>query len=206
MIRNKNALVVFAKPPIPGYSKTRLIPKLGSKGAAEFHQKLVEHTLENIISPNDWDCLLYAASDIENIFFENCARKNSLLLKLQVEGDLGNRMYHAFFNELKQYEKVIIVGTDCPVLESKHIRKAFEELSHSDVVMTPAEDGGYVLIGAKERVEKKYFSNIRWGTNTVFEKNKKNIAECNCTLSVQPMLWDVDVPVDYEKVIKLGII
>jgi len=192
---NKNALLVFAKAPIAGHAKTRLIPKLGAVGAAELHQKLVLHTLDNLTNANCWDTLLWCADDIQHEFFQQCYIDYNLKLFAQHGDDLGQRMYHAANLSLKDYNSICIVGTDCPVLKEENISEAFETLNYTDIVFNPAEDGGYVLVAAKS-IERKVFEGIQWGSSEVMHKTLEKTKQMNLDTKLLKTLWDVDVPDD----------
>ena len=195
MKKNKNALIVFAKAPVAGTAKTRLIPRLGAQGAAELHQKLVLHTLNNLVNPQHWDTILWCAGDRQHDFFQHCLASFDLVLDFQQGENLGDRMFHAIASSLSVYSSVCLVGTDCPVLTRCTIIEAFESLEASDMVFNPAEDGGYVLLAAK-LIDRRVFENIRWGTGEVMQKSLENVKKTGYQVSLLSTLWDVDVPDD----------
>jgi len=195
---NKRALLVFAKAPIAGHAKTRLIPKLGSTGAANLHQNLVRHTLDNLVYPNYWDTLLWCAEDMEHDFFQQCSADYNLELFSQWGGDLGQRMYHAAKFCLKKYDSICIVGTDCPMLNSDNISQAFDALDYVDIGFNPAEDGGYVLISTNV-IERKIFEGIDWGTSHVMAQSLEKAKQLNLETKRLDTLWDVDNPADLER-------
>ncbi len=197
MSKNKQALLVFAKAPVPGKAKTRLIPKLGAEGAAELHQELVLRTLERLVN-SQWDTLLWTAGDSEHSLFQDCDVRFDLKRYVQQGDDLGQRMYHAMKTCLESYESVCLVGTDCPVLDEQIVAKVFRRLDNLDMVFNPAEDGGYVLLAANT-VDPRVFENIRWGTSEVMGKTRVNLKKLNYDVSFFPVLWDVDVPEDLSR-------
>jgi len=192
---NKKVLLVFAKAPIAGHAKTRLIPKLGPQGAADLHEQLLNHTLNNVIDADSWDTQLWCATDPEQTFFKQCAERYNIPLFQQQGADLGERMYHALAIVLSNYKSAVLIGTDCPLLDQEKIAAVFEDLTDDSLVITPAEDGGYVLIGAS-RIEKEIFAKVDWGTSNVMSQTLRNIKQINCDAKLHPQLWDVDLPED----------
>jgi len=192
---NKNALLIFAKAPIPGIAKTRLIPALGEIGAAKLHEKLALHTLDSLLEPSHWDSILWCASELEHEFFQYCTAHYQLPLEEQQGSHLGLRLFHALETSLASYESVCIVGTDCPVLDKSTIVRAFEKLQHADVVFSPAEDGGYVLLAAK-KVDASLFDDIHWGTEKVLRQSLDKIHKLEWQCEMLPTLWDVDIADD----------
>lgn len=197
MKKNKQALLIFSKAPVPGKAKTRLIPELGAEGAAELHKELVLHTLTHLVNP-EWDTLLWTAGDSKHPFFQDCNTRFDLQRQAQHGEDLGQRMYHAIKTSLESYESVCLVGTDCPVLDEPIIANVFKELGKVDMVFHPAEDGGYVLLAAN-KIDPRVFEDIRWGTNKVMDKTRANLKKLNYDVSFFPKLWDVDVPEDLSR-------
>ena len=197
--------MIFAKPPIAGVAKTRLMPRLGAVGAAALHQKLVLRTLDNVHRPEQWDTNLWCAGDVTHPFFQACALDYRLSLYPQSEADLGQRMYAALQSSLRVYEAVCLLGTDCPLLSEAHIRQAFEQLDQGhDLVFSPAEDGGYVLIAAKF-IKRELFENIQWGSCTVMQQSLANAEQLSLQVSLLPTLWDVDVPEDLPRLASLNL-
>ena len=202
MKNHKQCLLVFAKPPTPGYAKTRLIPALGQQGAAELHRRLVLRTLAKVSSKGLWDVQLWCAGDINDDFFQSCLSQFDISLKTQSGSDLGKRMSNAFEDALANYDRVVVIGTDCPLLDQKIIAESFHCLTNYPVVINPAEDGGYVLLGLKS-VDDKVFENVSWGTSLVTQQTLSNLNKLNWTTATLPLLWDVDLPQDLEKLAEL---
>ncbi len=196
--KKKQAVIVFAKPPVPGLAKTRLAPALGKDGAAELHRRLVLDTLKSIEQVQSWDLQIWCVGDINHAFFQECARKFNVSLYSQWGDTLGDRMFNAFEYTLKEYEKVLIVGTDCPLLNQSVITQAFQCLDENLAVINPADDGGYVLLGLK-KVDEKIFNSVDWGTSTVAEQTFTRMSELGWQYALLPPLWDVDIPEDLIK-------
>ena len=201
----ENALIVFAKPPVAGLAKTRLIPALGKDGSAEMHAKLLMHTLGSVSSPqnleNTWDTHLWCSNDPDNHFFIECEKRFGVTRHKQVGVDLGERMAHAIHTMLQSYQRVCIIGSDCPEMNSLKVSTVFSCLkTENDLAITPAEDGGYVLLAVKERLFPEIFSDIEWGGAGVFNQTISKIEALELNAKIQPTLWDVDEPVDLKRV------
>ncbi|WP_299669355.1 TIGR04282 family arsenosugar biosynthesis glycosyltransferase [uncultured Polaribacter sp.] len=160
---NKNLLLIFTRNPELGKAKTRLAKTVGDKTALEIYKFLLEKT-RDISSKVSSDKAVYYSVKIR----ENDIWSEKIYQKHQQEGeDLGIRMLNAFQNGFNEgYKKVMIIGSDLYDLTSENIEKGFQELETNDVVMGPAEDGGYYLLGMKS-LQEKVFKNKEWGTATV---------------------------------------
>jgi len=192
----ENAVIVFSKAPLPGRVKTRLIPELGAQQACQIHQQLLEYVIENISSINDADVYLHCSPDTSHNFFQYLKAQYRLALDAQSEGDLGHRMYASIKNGLEEYKKVVLIGSDCPLISKSYIKQAFDELNRSDVVLGPAEDGGYVLIGMK-KPRSDIFTDIDWGSERVLQQTIEKIQPDIPVLL--DTLWDVDRAEDVER-------
>jgi len=191
-------IVVFAKAPVPGNVKTRLIPALGAEGAALLHAALTERALSTATA-SGMDVLLCAAPDADHAFFRACAEDFDVPLAGQLaNADLGARMLHALRQGLQQYQHVLIVGADCPSLTSHHLRAAARQLASHDVVIGPADDGGYVLIGAA-RTEPQMFDAIEWGAHDVLARQRDALRRASLDWCEMETLWDVDRPEDLPR-------
>ena len=192
-------IVVFAKAPEPGRVKTRLIPTLGEAGAAALHRRLVMHNLRAAQEADLGPVELWCAPDTRHAFFAECERGFGVSLHSQCEGDLGARMRRALEEVLGRAERAILVGSDIPALSAQYLRDAERALSGArDVVIGPAEDGGYVLIGLK-RSDPELFRDIPWGEPEVLAETRGRIAALRWRCFELPALWDVDRPEDLER-------
>ncbi len=201
MMSSKRATIIFAKAAVPGAVKTRLIPTLGETGAAMLHAALVERALETAqrsMSHSKSQVELCCAPDQTHIFFQTCAEDFDVALADQGAGNLGERMLRALDRALQTHDAAAIVGADCPAVTAKHINAAFAALDNNDVVLIPAEDGGYVLIAAK-RTDTSMFDGIDWGTDTVLAQQHTALARTNLTVTTLETLWDVDRPEDLAR-------
>ena len=128
---------------------------------------------------------LWCAPDPSHPAFMDLARRFSISLKRQPEGDLGARMLAAFAGP------TLVIGSDCPALTPQHLRAASDALRDADVVLVPAEDGGYVLIGARAP-HPNLFAGMTWGVDTVLAETRKRIAALGLNAIELGPLWDVD--------------
>ena len=192
-------VIVFAKAPEPGKVKTRLIPTLGEAGAAALHRRLVMHTLRTAQDAGLGPIELWCAPDARHAFFLECERNFGASLHSQCEGDLGARMRRAIETILARAKRAILVGSDIPALSAQYLRDAERALSGArDVVIGPAEDGGYVLIGL-ERSDPELFRDIPWGEPEVLAETRGRIAALRWRCFELPALWDVDRPEDLKR-------
>jgi rSAM/selenodomain-associated transferase 1 len=183
-------IIVFARAPVPGQAKTRLIPRLGAWGAARLHMRLVWHAL-------------HVARRAERVVELHGTRRHRLFenlgvpFRVQRGHDLGERMYHALSKAKRRHRRVILIGSDCPVLTPGDLRRAARWLrGGADAVLAPAEDGGYALIGAR-RVWPSLFEGIAWGGKDVDEETAKKLA--GSRWRALRRVWDVDRPEDLER-------
>lgn len=198
-LANPDALViVFAKAPRPGEVKTRLIPLLDADGAAAFHAGLVKQTLTTAINARIGAVELHCAPDTSDAFFAECAGRYRAALYPQIGPDLGTRMQRAFEHGLRICPRVILIGCDCPLLATRHLREAHDALADHDAVLIPAEDGGYALIGVT-RCDARLFSDIAWGTSSVLNSTRDRLRELGWRWRELETLWDIDRPEDYRR-------
>lgn len=191
--------IVFAKAPRSGEVKTRLIPLLGADGAAALHRQLVHRTLVTATDADLGPVELRVAPDINDAFLQECARRFGVALTPQCGDDLGARLCTAFDDGLARHARVIIVGTDCPVLTSQHLCDAHSALERgNDAVLIPAEDGGYALIGLN-RCDDGLFSDIAWGGDTVLAATRERLKALKWRWHELETLWDIDRPDDYRR-------
>ena len=191
-------VIQFAKFPRLGGVKTRLKPLLGDDGCYELHQQLLTQVNKNIYESGLFNVLaidqLGEQETIQKLATQNC-------LLLQVGVDLGERMKNAMLWGLKRANKVIIVGSDCPVIKTPHLLEVIEKLNTAKHVFIPAEDGGYVLIACTE-VLPSIFENMPWGTDQVMAKTRDKLQNAQQSARYCEPLWDVDRAEDYHRLIK----
>jgi rSAM/selenodomain-associated transferase 1 len=183
--------------------KTRLVPLLGEARAADLHRRLVLHTLDVARSATD-RVRLYCAPDTQHPFFAQCAAQHAVPLDRQCRGDLGVRMLHACIEHLRIDSRVIIVGTDSPALGADHLERAAAALGEgAHIVLAPADDGGYALIGLR-RCAPELFQDIPWGTDQVMNVTRVRLERLAWRWVELDTVWDVDRPADYERLEREG--
>lgn len=188
-------VIVFAKAPVPGSAKTRLIPALGAAGAARFHARLVERALGTACAASLGPVELCCAPNRSHPFFAECAARFGVALTDQGAGDLGERMHRALAAGLP----AMLIGADCPAMTPDYLRQAADALSAGqDVALGPAEDGGYVLIAAN-RIRPDAFARIGWGGPDVMEEQRARLRAIGWLWTELAPLWDVDRPEDLER-------
>ncbi len=184
---SKNLVMVFTRNPELGKVKTRLAKTIGEQSALNIYNFLLNHT-ETVIRNIDCDKAIYYSVKVR----DNDIWDPSLYSKhLQQGKDLGKRMYYAFLDAFSEgYKKVVIVGSDLYDLRPKHIENAFRKLDSYEVVIGPAEDGGYYLLGMKT-IHSHVFTTKEWGTSTVFENTINDLQ--NESVFLLEELNDIDV-------------
>jgi uncharacterized protein len=183
-------LVLFTRYPTPGAAKTRLIPSLGAAGAASVHKQLTERTLE-ILQPHDRAVEVHYTGEAAAAFSAWLGR--DILLKPQVEGGLTERMMAAL-----DPAPVIFFGADTPDLQASHVSDAVAGLAGNDVVIGPAEDGGYYLIGLA-RPHRFLLEDMPWSTDQVFPETLRRLQERGMSPVLLETLADCDRPDDLPR-------
>lgn len=190
------SLNIFTRYPHPGSCKTRLIPALGKKGAAELHLKMLRKILFTAFSSTP-HCPI-------NIWYSGCD-KNQIVSLLghntyyfeQIEGDLGLKMLHVFNQLREKNSSVILIGSDCPSISKEILQEAFAALTNHDLVIGPAHDGGYYLMGLNKPYS-ALFKNIKWGTNSVYKDTLKIANQLQLKIYQLTQLADIDRPEDLK--------
>lgn len=188
---NEEALIIFARQPELGKVKTRLAATIGEEAALTIYKKLLAHT-RAISEPLACDkYIFYTGEKADGAFWPD-----DYFLCRQATVDLGGRMKTAFaqlFN--KGYHRICIIGSDCFELTTAIINNAFLHLRQQDVVVGPAKDGGYYLLGISNG-PKAIFDGIEWSTARVLAQTKEKLALYGYRYSLLPLLGDVDTAAD----------
>ena len=206
-ISNRTALVVFADAPIPGQVKTRLCPPLTHDEAATLHGSFVLDTLERTkTAAMKWklpiDRYLACAPPRTHVFFKIMEERQSVTLIDQVGDDLGARMNQACTVLFSQgYRQVTLIGTDVPTLPLDHFKHALSLLNSHDLVLGPAFNGGYYLLGLK-RPTPELFIDIPWSTDQVFSLTSEKAAKLGLTAAVLEPWRHVDTLADLHLLIE----
>lgn len=192
-------LVVFAKAPIPGEVKTRLLPVLSARQAAALQARLIRHTLAMATQVALCPVELWCSPSCAHPFFTRCERSFGLSLHLQQGADLGERMGNASAAVLARCPYVVLIGCDCPVLGGEDLEEALSALREGyDAVVGPAEDGGFVLLGLR-RPAPELFAGMAWGSNRVLVETRTRLRTLGWCWHELKTYWDVDRPEDLER-------
>lgn len=190
-------LLLLTKAPDPGQVKTRLIPLLGEVAAAELYAQLVHDCLGLCSSATLCPVEIWCSPSSEHPFFQQCKDQYRVALHSQSPGDLGQRMSQAIQTTLAEADCVVLIGADCPALDATDLAAAFNALNTgSDVVIGPAEDGGYYLIGMRHH-QPSLFADMPWSTPAVRSVTEERIQTLNLRLHTLPLRKDLDTPEDY---------
>ncbi|MBA3664680.1 MAG: TIGR04282 family arsenosugar biosynthesis glycosyltransferase [Bacteroidetes bacterium] len=195
MTGDKALIIIFIKNPVAGKVKTRLAKTIGDEKALSIYNNLLEHT-RTVTRKLNCDKIVFYSDFINNA---DDWDQNHFLKARQEGNDLGERMSNAFnFAFSTGYKKPLIIGSDCPDLNQEHIEKAFQHLNESEVVLGPAKDGGYYLLGMNQFYP-ELFSNKRWSTEHVMKDTLADISRLNLSVRLLPELTDIDEEKDMEK-------
>ncbi len=189
------AVLQFLKSPEKDPVKTRLWPAIGEKNALELHKKLAGLVASSVEKLPEVDRYLWSSQ--LGAFAEKLASDFGLYHEQQSRGDLGERLAHAFSCCLTRYEKVIVIGSDCPFIDASYIKEAIRVLDSKDVVVGAAVDGGYVLIGLKADLP-FLFSDISWGSEHVLKQTLAKVSGEDKSYGLLPALNDIDVAQDLQ--------
>jgi hypothetical protein len=196
------SLHMLARSPIPGRVKTRLIPALGEEGACDLQRRLLGHALQ--LPGTNFSQRFLWLDDTPDAELENLAEKLGWVLVEQPAGDLGERMRRIATLGLAESDAVVLIGNDCPALDAVYLHDACAALQDEPVVLGPAEDGGYVLLGLR-RIDSLLFSNLPWGSDQILALTCDRVQQLGWGHRLLPVLWDVDRPEDLPRLAGLGI-
>jgi rSAM/selenodomain-associated transferase 1 len=194
--RESQRLLVFAKAPLAGEVKTRLQPRFTPQQSAAIHRRLVEHCLATVSTLADTVIELWVGS--EHPWWAELAATYSLELHYQQGADLGERMATAFQQALPMADKVVVIGTDCPFIDVGYLQQAFQQLDKHDLVIGPADDGGYVLLGLKQP-QPSLFQQVSWGSDQVLQQTLQRAQRSHLQCAQLAAHMDIDRPADVER-------
>jgi hypothetical protein len=193
----KTHIIIFAKAPLAGFAKTRLIPALGEQGAADLAKRLFDHALAEALAANIGTVELCVTPNLEHEFWQSFKASNRLSLTEQGEGDLGERMARATQRALEKYPSVLLMGTDCPKLNRHYLRDAADELTCHDACLTPVSDGGYALMGLRA-FHVSLFEDMPWSTSKVSALTLERFRNLDWLVAHLKPLHDIDEAEDLK--------
>jgi rSAM/selenodomain-associated transferase 1 len=194
-----NALIIFVKNPVHGKVKTRLAAAIGNDKALDIYLHLITHTLKAAANAAA-DKYIYFSDEIDNTVGQ---KTTAFKRSVQSGIDLGEKMKNAFSDILNNsYRKVIIIGTDCPGISPEILQRAFNQLADTDVVIGPAADGGYYLLGMKA-LQPLLFDNMEWSTSTVLQTTVERCTQNKLRYQLLEELNDIDEEKDLVHFYKL---
>lgn len=196
MNKKQTCVIIFAKFPAKGMAKTRLQPALGIDGAARMARQLLLHSVEQALAAG-FSVEMCVSPEPTDPCWNELSLPKSLSWSAQAEGDLGLRMLTASQNALDKFEKVILIGTDCPDLMNEQIQSAAQQLKQYDTTMILAVDGGYVLLGLKQS-DAHLFSDMTWSVSDVAAVTQQRVKDLNWSLALLEPLADIDEPDDLQ--------
>lgn len=201
---SRRHVAIFTRAPVAGETKTRLIPLLGAEGAARLQRVMTWCALEAACALPDATVSLWCAGDMDHPFLRFCADHFQVECLRQFDGDLGARMEDCMEQTLALHDSVLLTGSDCPAMTTGDLVAAAAALDNARMVFIPAEDGGYVLVGARRGgLERGCFRDVAWGSAEVMAQTRSRLVEHGWTAGrdwrEMPALWDVDTPADFER-------
>ncbi len=194
-------ILLFTRYPKPGTSKTRLIPALGKEGAANLQKKMTDVVLGQIeLLRTKRHCdvkICYSGAD--HVAMQQWLGP-TFGYEMQCSGDLGKRMHHSISKHLSSYRCVILVGSDCPSIDRSVFDDACNALQNHNIVLGPAYDGGYYLIGASAGIAPQdlafLFTNMDWGQADVLRQTIARLDRLQQSYKLLKKLHDIDTPAD----------
>ena len=197
-----SALIIFAKAPIPGQVKTRLCPPLTPDEAASLHGSIVLDMLERSRGTASMDRFVACAPSHEHVFFKILEERHGVRLITQTGDDLGSRMARAMADVFALgYRKVLVIGTDLPTLPGSAFGEAITLLATHDLVLGPALDGGYYLIGLRKPAP-ELFAGIPWSTDQVLPLTRQKASALGMSVVLLPVRRDIDTVDDLAALIE----
>jgi rSAM/selenodomain-associated transferase 1 len=195
---SETRVIIFAKAPQPGLAKTRLIPALGAERAAALARRMLETTLERALGAQVGPVELRVTPAFSDAAWRDIPIPDGVEISPQGEGDLGARLARAAQRGLELNAAAMLIGCDCPELDSTALRQAAQTLRGVDAVIHPTTDGGYALLGLR-RFDPGLFSDIPWSTSSVAHRTIQQVDALRWSLHVAAMFNDIDEPADLRR-------
>ncbi|MCC1495671.1 TIGR04282 family arsenosugar biosynthesis glycosyltransferase [Alcanivorax sp. 1008] len=207
-------VAVFARPPLAGQVKTRLAATLGDAMALDVYRRLLAMTLKSA-TDSGYPCVLFAAAPSAEL--SAMAASYGVSVRVQQGSGLGERMVRAIADLHRQYQRVLLIGSDCPALAPQHLQQGFAALQDAAVVLGPAEDGGYWLIGSAEPEcwhDYHLLDPVRFGGHEALAMTLCCLKACTqsrlqyhgASIAMLAALWDLDTEADYHRAVSAGLL
>ena len=190
----KGRLLIFARAPRLGAVKTRLASEIGKEQALAAYVQLLQTLCDNLQSLSNTTLLVTpddGASELRLLIPPEWE------IAAQGSGDLGARLERAFTNAFEGSDRVLVIGSDCPYVRREDVEAGFEALGKHDLVLGPADDGGYWLVGLNQP-RPRLFEGINWSTSTVLAETLKRAAQLGLKTNLLRQLCDVDTAADWH--------
>ena len=183
-------IAIFAKPPRPGLVKTRLIPDIGAEQATAVYRHCLQHAL-GVVGRSGFKYYVYLTEPSDDRLFEGHFQR------LQSGANLGDRMHNALREMLQEDDRALVIGSDCLDITPQHIDRAAALLEERDLVLQPACDGGYTLIGSR-RADAALFDGVEWSTSQVLQQTLDNATALGWYSGQLEMVRDIDTLQDMK--------
>jgi rSAM/selenodomain-associated transferase 1 len=194
-MNNKQLLMIFTKNPEMGKCKTRLASTIGDEAALKVYEQLLDYTVDFALKVNGEKYVYYS----QNIQFNDRWNESIFNKKLQVEGNLGVKMATAFKENFDSgFEKIVIIGSDCAEINEEDLENAFQALDDSEVVIGPAIDGGYYLLGMRSFIP-SLFQDKSWSTPDLINETISTLKKQQISFSLLKEKSDIDYEKDLER-------
>lgn len=190
-----STVIVFARLPLPGQAKTRLVPALGEGGAAALATRMLHHAVTQAVRADLGPVELCMTPQSAHPLVRDVATAHPIQVADQGPGDLGERMHRAMVRHLSASYKALLIGTDAPSLDAAMLRGASSALDDVDAVFIPALDGGYALIGLCHP-EPRLLLGMTWSQSQVMQQTRDRLRRANLRWAELPAVADVDEPAD----------
>lgn len=194
------AILIFARQPVPGKVKTRLIPALGIDNATRLYVQMLRQSINTAVNSHLADILLYISAESDPQYFLSNPLTSEIKLQIQQGNNLGEKMFNALEQTLIKYKRAVLIGTDCPFLNAGILHAAIlalntDKADRNTMVFSPSLDGGYVLVGASQ-VCRGVFKDIAWGTGLVMSQTRSALQKQQLQWRELKKLQDIDTGED----------
>ncbi len=197
MSKIDQCIILFAREPVRGTVKSRLAAALSPTETLTLYKKLLIQSIKIACAYRSAKTHLYGTPGVKHPLFASYADSHDLQLNMQSSGDLGERMIDAAESMLQKYQRVLVMGSDCPFISQDYLDRAFNMLRSSQLVFGPAQDGGFVLVAcANKGLLEKIFTDVDWGQNTVLKNVLEKARREEISYELLTPLQDIDRPED----------